>query len=102
MLHYRHKNFYAPVTPSSRDWRQRKQIINKGTDTTAIMLYSFKEKTGHEKPNDKSTNKNKKYKLRDNTHPLSPHPHPDKNQPPTTYPIAPSFIITIDWTQNSW
>ena len=27
----------------------------------------------------------KKYKLRDNTHPLSPHPHPDMNQPPPTY-----------------
>ena len=26
VLQYRHNNFYAPVTPSQRDWRQRKQI----------------------------------------------------------------------------
>ena len=42
------------------DRRQRKQIINKETDTTTIMLYSLKEETGHERPKDKSTNKNKK------------------------------------------
>ena len=77
------------------DRRQRKQIINKETDTTAIMLYSLKEEAGHERPKDKSTNENKKYKLRDNTNPLSPHPHPDMNQPPPTYPIYLSFIITI-------
>ena len=35
------------------------------------MLYSLKKETGHERPKDKSTN----------THPLSPHPHPDINQP---------------------
>ena len=29
----------------------------------------------------------KKYKLRDNTHLLYPHPHADINQPPPTYPI---------------
>ena len=28
------------------DQRQRKQIINKETDTTAIMLYSLKKETG--------------------------------------------------------
>ena len=33
------------------EWRKRKQIINKETDATAIMLYSFKKET------DKSTNK---------------------------------------------
>ena len=38
------------------------------------MLYSLKKEAGHERPKDKSTNKNK---LRDNTHPLSPHPNPD-------------------------
>ena len=42
MFYYRHNNFYAPVTTSQRDWRQRKQI-NKETDTTAIMLYSLKK-----------------------------------------------------------
>ena len=31
----------------------------------------------------------KKNKLWDNTHPLSPHPHPDTNQPPPTYAIPP-------------
>ena len=35
------------------------------------MLYSLKEEAGHERPKDKTTNKKKKYKLRDNTHPLS-------------------------------
>ena len=60
MLHYRH-NFYAPVTP--RDQRQRKQIINKETDTTAVMLYSLKKETGHKSPKDKSTNKNEKITL---------------------------------------
>ena len=28
-------------------------------------------------------------KLSDKTHPLSPHPHPDVNQPPPTHPIPP-------------
>ena len=42
-----------------RDRRQRKKIINKETDTTAIMLYSLKKEAGHERPEDKSTNKNK-------------------------------------------
>ena len=60
MLHYGHNNFYPPVTPSQRDRRQRKQIINKETDRTAIMLYSLKKEAGHERPKDKTTNKNKK------------------------------------------
>ena len=38
VLHDRHNNFYAPVTLSQTDQRQRKQIINKEVDTTAIML----------------------------------------------------------------
>ena len=33
--------------------------------------------------------KKKKCKLRHNTHCLSPHTHPDMNQPPPTYPIPP-------------
>ena len=63
------------------------------------MLYSFKKETGDKRPKDKSTNKNKKYKVRDNTHCLSPYPYPDINQPPPpppTYPIPPSFTITMD------
>ena len=32
-----------------RDQRQRKKIINKETDTTAIMLYSLKKETGHQR-----------------------------------------------------
>ena len=31
--------------------------------------------------------------------PCPPHPHPDINQPPPTYPIPPSFIITMQWTE---
>ena len=62
VLHHRHNYFYAPVTPSKKDRRQRKQIINKETDATAIMLYSLKKETGHERPKDKSTNKNKQEK----------------------------------------
>ena len=61
MLYYRHSNFYAPVTPRQRDRRQKKQIINKEADTTAIILYSLKKETGRERPKDKST-KNKKQK----------------------------------------
>ena len=30
----------------------------KGTDTTAIMLYSLKKREGHERSKDKSSNKN--------------------------------------------
>ena len=30
----------------------------------------------------------KKKNLKDNTHPLPPHLHPDMNQPPPTYPIS--------------
>ena len=48
VFHYRHNNFYSPVTATQRDRRQRKQIINKETDPTAIMLFSLKNKTGHE------------------------------------------------------
>ena len=44
------------------DRRQRKQIINKETDTTAIMLFSLKKETGQERPKDKTTNKNQKKK----------------------------------------
>ena len=58
MLHYRHNNFYAPVSPSERDRRQRKQIIDKETDTTAIMLHPHKKETGYERPKDTSTKKN--------------------------------------------
>ena len=57
VLHHRQNNFYAPVTPSKKDRRQRKQVINKETDTTAIMLYPLKKETGHEQPKDKSTRK---------------------------------------------
>ena len=49
VLHYRDNNFYALVTPGERDQRQRKQIIEKETDTTAIMLYSIKKETGRER-----------------------------------------------------
>ena len=42
--------------------RQSKEIINKVTDTTAITLYSLKKETGHKKPKDKNTNKNKETK----------------------------------------
>ena len=48
------------------------------------MLYLLKKETQHERTKDNSTNKKI---LQDNTHPLSPHPHPDMNQPPRTYPI---------------
>ena len=60
MLHYRHNNFCGPGTLSERDQRQRKPIINKETDTTAIMLYSIKKETGHERTKDKNTNKKTK------------------------------------------
>ena len=36
--------------------------MNKETDTRAIMLYSLRKETGHERPNDKSTNKKGKQK----------------------------------------
>ena len=39
--------------------------------------------------------------LQDNTHPLSPLPHPGINQPPPTYLIPPSpplFAVIIQWT----
>ena len=49
VLHYRDNNFYALVTPGERDQRQKKQIIKKETDTTAIMLYSIKKETGRER-----------------------------------------------------
>ena len=38
VLHDRHNNFYAPVTPSFKNQTQRKQIVNKETDKTAVML----------------------------------------------------------------
>ena len=39
------RNFYTPVTPSQRDERQRKEIKNKETETTPIMLQSIKKGT---------------------------------------------------------
>ena len=44
------------------------------------MLCSLKKQPGHERIKHSSTNKKK---LWDNTHPLSPHPHQDMNQPPS-------------------
>ena len=41
--------------------------------------------------------KKKKEKLKDDTHLLSPLAHPVINQPPSTYPIFPSFVITVQW-----
>ena len=40
-------------------------------------------------------------KLWDNTHPLSPHPHPDVNQLPPTYPIPPPSIIHNNKTMDT-
>ena len=34
--------------------------MNKETDTTAVMLYSLRKETGHERPKDKSKNKKNK------------------------------------------
>ena len=48
-MHGRHNNFYAPITPSYGDQRQRKQIINTETDTTAIMLQPLKDKIDKKK-----------------------------------------------------
>ena len=62
------------------------------------MLYSLKKETGHQRPKDISTNKNK---VRDYSKTLWPHPNLDLNQSHPTYTMPPSFIITIQWTQNS-
>ena len=35
--------------------RERKQIINKETDATAVVLYSLKKEKKHEQRKDKST-----------------------------------------------
>ena len=39
MLHYRHNNFYAPVTPSWKEWRQRKQIIKNTTQQLSCSTH---------------------------------------------------------------
>ena len=64
-----------------------------------ITLYSMK--TRHDMRYQKTKAQINKI-LSDKTQPLSPHPHPDVNQPPPTHPIPPSFTITIQWTQNYW
>ena len=53
VLHYRHNNFYVPVTPSQRDWRQRKQIRNR----QQLSCSTYLKEIGHEITKDKSTNK---------------------------------------------
>ena len=53
------------------------------------MLYSLKKETWHERPKDKTQIKKKK-KIRDNTHPLSPHPHPDMKTRP--HPPPNNFV----------
>ena len=83
MLHYRHNNFYAPVTPSETDQRQRKQIINKERDTTAIMLYLLKKET-------KTTKKKKRW---DNTHPLILINHPPIIQ--NNYTMDTEFLVQM-------
>ena len=62
MLHYRHNNFFGPVTLSERDRRQRKQIIDKETDTAAIMLCSLKKREDMRDQNTKAQIKTKKQK----------------------------------------
>ena len=62
------------------------------------MLYSIKKERTWETKRQRHKYKN----LWDDTHPLLCYPHPDLNQPPTAYLILPSFIITIQWSQNSW
>ena len=59
MLHYRHNNFFGPVTLSERDRRQRKQIIDKETDTAAIMLYLLKKREDMRDQNKKAQITNK-------------------------------------------
>ena len=34
--------------------KRKNEIINKETDTTAIMLYSLEKETGHERPKGKT------------------------------------------------
>ena len=38
--------------------------MKKETDTTAIMLYSLRKETGHERPKDKCINKKQQQKTR--------------------------------------
>ena len=72
------------------------------------MLYSLKKKTGHERPQYKSTNKNKRKKQRDNTHPFSPHPNPDIKQPPpkeNRYKPGGTNVQSLYWLftwQRNW
>ena len=61
------------------------------------MLYSLKKVTGNERPKDKSTRRKNDKKAMRKYHPLSPYPHPDMNQTPTTFNISPSFIIAVQW-----
>ena len=59
------------------------------------MLYSIQKETGHETPKDKSTNK-KNYEIIPS--PLSPHPHPDINQPPPPPPppiLSPHHLLFL-------
>ena len=58
------------------------------------MLYTLKKETGHERPKDKSA-KNKKEIIPTPWNESPTHPLPN-------YPIPPLFIITKQWTQNSW
>ena len=74
------------------------------------MLYSLKKETGHDRPNDKSINKNgkknkKTNKLWNNTHPLSPHPPlvapPTPWYESTTPHLSLSLIIHNNNTMNT-
>ena len=53
-------NFYAPVTPSWRDQRERKQIINKETHTSCHAPGTKKrDREDIEEQNTKAQGKNK-------------------------------------------
>ena len=65
------------------------------------MLKSLKKGTEHmreQRTKVQVKKKKKQQKLQDNTHLLLCLPNLVINQPLPTYPIPPSFIITIQWT----
>ena len=90
-LHSRQNNFYAIVNASSRGLKQRRKKSKiKETEATAIMLQPpVREKftRAHGKKIDQMI-----------LNPCSPTYMLISVSHPLTYPISPSFVITIKWT----
>ena len=88
VLQNKQNSFHAVVMPNSRDQRQRKQKKERWNRHNKLSCTSRERIINN---NTKTEQKIEKYE----TQPLSPHPNPNKNEPPPTFPSS------ITWSNNT-